>query len=236
MLDAVRASLKSAAVGSMVEAGNERRERIVAGLREGRRTSGWPDSTIVVVDCRAFFSPVTRSDISAVILAMSPFVLTVIAIIRARRHRIDGADATLAYPEGAGKPIMAVCAVLMLGLVLFVISLHPPRTLSDHLSLLGITTATAAGVCVTYNKRLAVVGGRLVDISSLGRLRELPIVGPAIYRKTLFGWRLALGMLDVFVPGYWLMGDTDDARRAVDDFKELVMGRAERMIERQADR
>jgi hypothetical protein len=178
----------------------------------------------------------TRSDISAVILAVSPFVLTVVAIIRARRHRIDGADATLAYPEGAGKPILAVCAVLMLGLVLFVISLHPPRTLSDHLGLLGITTVTAAAVCVTFNKRLAVVGGLLIDISSIGRRRELPIIGPAIYRKTLFGWRLALGTPGVFVPGHRLMGDTDEARRAVDDFKELVMGRAEQMVERQVDR
>jgi hypothetical protein len=32
------------------------------------------------------------------------------------------------------------------------------------------------------------------------------------------------------------MGDTDEARRAVDDFKELVMGRAEQMVERQVDR
>jgi hypothetical protein len=106
--------------------------------------------------------------------------------------------------------------------------LHPPTNVLDGLGYLGILVLTAIAASVVCNKRLVVVGHRLIDISMTGRRRELVLSGPVRFDPVLFGWRLRVGQQSVFMPGYWLMGDTDTSRREIDAFKEFVMTRAER--------
>jgi hypothetical protein len=122
----------------------------------------------------------------------------------------------------------ATGAAMMLGMIVFAMILHPPTNVLEGLGYFGILVLTAIAASVVCNKRLVVVGDRLIDISMTGRRRQIVLSGPVRFDPVIFGWRLQIGQQIVFMPGYWLMGDTDSSRREVDAFKEFVMTRAER--------
>ncbi len=137
-------------------------------------------------------------------IAVVPLLLTVGAYLRARQNRVAQAEAALESPLWS-MIFTATGAVMMLGMIAIAMILHPPTNVLDGLGYL-----------------------RLIDISMTGRRRELVLSGPARFDPVLLGWRLRVGQQSVFMPGYWLMGDTDTSRREIDAFKEFVMTRAER--------
>ena len=160
-------------------------------------------------------------------IAVVPLLLTVGAYLRARQNRVAQAEAALGSPLWS-MIFTATGAVMILGMIAIAMILHPPANVLDGLGYLGILVLTAIAASVVCNKRLVVVGHRLIDISMTGRRRELVLSGPVRFDPVLFGWRLRVGQQSVFMPGYWLMGDTDTSRREIDAFKEFVMTRAER--------
>lgn len=159
-----------------------------------------------------------------------PLLATFFACMRSQRNRVVKADAVL-ESQGWSMVGMVVCSVLLLLLFIVATILHAPKGLFEHLLLLSMLLLLAIGVCATCNKRLAVIGQRLIDVSMTGRRREFALSGPVQFDNVLFGWRLRLtdtaGARSVFIPGSWLMGDTDAIRQQLDDFKEFVMTRAE---------
>jgi hypothetical protein len=160
-------------------------------------------------------------------IAVVPLLLTVGACLRARRNQVAQAEAALESPLWS-MVFTATGAVMMLGMIVFAMSLHPPTNVLEGLGYFGVLVLTAIAASVVCNKRLVVVGDRLIDISMTGRRREMVLSGPVRFDPVLFGWRLQIGQQSMFMPGYWLMGDTDTSRREVDVFKEFVMTRAER--------
>jgi hypothetical protein len=166
-------------------------------------------------------------DLVVISIAVFPLLLTVGAYLRARQNRVAHAEAALGSPLWS-MAFTATGAAMMLGMIVFAMILHPPTNVLEGLGYFGILVLTAIAASVVCNKRLVVVGDRLIDISMTGRRRQIVLSGPVRFDPVIFGWRLQIGQQIVFMPGYWLMGDTDSSRREVDAFKEFVMTRAER--------
>ncbi len=168
--------------------------------------------------------------ITMMLTVVVPVLATVLACMRARRNRVAPADAVLESPRWS-MVVMMTCSVVLLVMFVAAMIFDAPDGLFEHLLLLSMLALIAVGVCVVCNKRLAVVGQRIIDVSMAGSRRESALSGPVQFDNVLFGWRLRLtdaaGARSMFIPGHWLMGDTDDIRQRVDEFKEFVMARAE---------
>lgn len=169
------------------------------------------------------------AELVVISLAVAPVLLTVGACLRARRNRVALAESVLESPRWSVVGT-SVCALVMLVLVVIAMSLHPPSSTLDYLSFIAILVATAVGASVVCNKRLVVIGNRIIDVSMTGRRRELVLSDPARFEPVPLGWRLRMGQQSVFIPGYRLMGDTESSVRQVDVFKEFVIARAERSV------
>lgn len=169
------------------------------------------------------------AELVVISLAVAPVLLTVGACLRARRNRVAQAEAVLESPRWSIVGT-SVCALVMLVLVMIAMSLHPPSNALDYLSFIAILVATAVGTSVVCNKRLVVIGDRIIDVSMTGRRREVVLSGPARFEPVPLGWRLRMAQQSVFIPGYRLMGDTKTSVRQVDAFKEFVIARAERSV------
>ena len=167
--------------------------------------------------------------LAVISLAGLPLLATAGAYLRARHHHVAPADAVLESPRWS-VAFTSVGAVSMYAMVIFAMSLHPPKNFFDCLGYLGILLPTAIVASVVCNKRLAIVGKKLIDVSFTGRRSELMLMNPVRFHRVPFGWRLRSGAQSAFVPGYWLMGETESIRREIDAFKELLMARADLVV------
>jgi len=168
----------------------------------------------------------STTDVVVVSLILSvPVLSTLYAIARARQNRVETAEAVLETPRSE-KVFMATCAVMMLFMVTAAMVMHPPKNVGGCLSYLGILVPTAAGLAVVCNKRLALVGQRLIDVTMTGRRSEVTLAQPWRFHRVPLGWQLRTGTDAVFIPGYWLMGDGNSVRREIDAFKELMIARS----------
>ena len=169
----------------------------------------------------------TTDVVVVALLSIVPVLATLCAIGRARQNRVETAEAVL-ESRRSEKVLTATGAVMMLFLVTAAMIMHPPNNAGECLSFLGILVPTAAALTVVCNKRLAVVGQRLIDVTMTGRRSEFTLTQPWHFRRVPFGWQLRTGTDAVFIPGYWLMGDGDSVRREIDAFKELLLNRSSR--------
>ncbi len=143
----------------------------------------------------------------------------------ARRHRSESVEAVIEFPARTKAAVRIVAgAVYLVGVgALFY---YRPQMPGYQLIVAIVALGWMSVVSFVLNKRVALAGRRVIDISFNGRHRELPIAAPVRYEPAWSGEFLHLRARDVFLPGSSMDGGTPAARVVREKFNALLMARA----------
>jgi hypothetical protein len=145
---------------------------------------------------------------------------------RADRYRSQSAELAIEFSARARAAARIVGGVAYL-IGVCALCLHPPQSPGQKLVGLIVLVAWASGVSFVLNKRIALTGRCVIDVSFTARRRELPIRAPVRFEPTAFGEHLHLRASDVFLPGTWMNHGSQGAREIRERFRAQVFARAD---------
>lgn len=156
-------------------------------------------------------------------------VLALLGIIesanRASRHRTEAAEIAIEFSSRAKVAATIIGGVAYL-IGSYALYFHPPQTPVQQLMIFSALAAWAFGVSFVLNKRIALAGRCVIDISWMARRRELSIRAPVRFERAAFGEHLHLRASDLFLPGPWMDSRTQAAFEIRERFKAQVIARA----------
>lgn len=159
-----------------------------------------------------------------IFLAIYALVLAYAFTARARAARVEGAERCIEFSPTCKWVARGIGSVLYL-FGAATLYFQPPQTDLIRTLLMVSAWMWLFGLSFVLNKRVVIVGRRVIDVSSTGRRRELPISTPVRFDAAWFGEHLHLRANDVFLPGAWIGGGTRAAREARAAFRSLVLER-----------
>jgi|688.fasta_scaffold608475_1 hypothetical protein len=157
-------------------------------------------------------------------LAIYVLVLVYIFTASARAVHVEGAERCIEFSPTCKWVARGIGGVLYL-VGAATLYFQPPQT--DLIRTFFMASAWIWLVALSFilNKRVVIVGRRVIDVSLTGRRRDLPISMPVRFDAAWFGEHLHLRANDVFLPGAWIGGGTRAAREARAAFRSLVLER-----------
>ena len=160
----------------------------------------------------------------SLIAAFVALLVVVQAATNAREHRLGEVELSIEFSRRTRLAAVAIGgAIFIAGVVAAYLS--PPDTPQHYLLVLVLFSSLTIGVSFVLNKRVALHGRLVMDVSFMGRRRDVPIASPVRFEPTWFGERLYLRSHDLFVPGSWMSGYTRAAGAIREKFKSEVMSR-----------
>jgi hypothetical protein len=161
----------------------------------------------------------------SLIAAFVALLVVVQAATNARENRLGEVELSMEFSRYARLAAVAIGgAMYIAGVVVF--RRVPPETPQHYLFVLVFLSSLTIGVSFVLNKRVALHGRSVIDVSFMGRRRAVLISSPVRFESTWLGERLYLRAYDLFVPGSWMSGYTEAAGAIREKFKAEIMSRA----------
>ena len=160
-----------------------------------------------------------------VLVAVLALIVVIDAAIKARRYRSESVEIAIEFSRRT-KTLGGIIggALYLVG----VGAIHHHQSLTPIMISVGVILLTAwgTGLSFVFNKRVELIGRRVIDISFIGRRRELPVSAPVRFDSVWHGEFLHLRAADIYLPGPWMDIGTKAAYETLERFKAQVIARA----------